>query len=183
MFAHLLGELSPAVRAPSRHLHRVKQQPYFPVNASGTDMGMGPHAFLYRPRSCSAHGRAYCRVHVVYHGCDSSVTYLNSTDIVLHAGFNPWAEANSVMLLYPQSKGDLCWDWTGTYTPHENDIYDTRRSPQLLVVNRMVDALQRSDDLPLDPCLEPTCKAEYGRVAVEIAREGEVEEGRRRELD
>ena len=135
MLAHLLGALSPAVPAPSRRLHRLKQSPYFPANASCADMGMGLHAFLYLPRGCRS-GRGVCRLHVVYHGCSSSVVAIGSTALVLHAGFNPWAEANLVMVLYPQSRGGLCWDWTGTYTPHKNELYDTRRSAQLLVVVR-----------------------------------------------
>ncbi|EOD19976.1 hypothetical protein EMIHUDRAFT_43444, partial [Emiliania huxleyi CCMP1516] len=102
MLAHLLGALSPAVPAPSRRLHRLKQSPYFPANASCADMGMGPHAFLYLPRGCRS-GRGVCRLHVVYHGCSSSVVAIGSTALVLHAGFNPWAEANLVMVLYPQS--------------------------------------------------------------------------------
>jgi len=44
-----------------------------------------------------------------------------------------------IIVLYPQTLGDACWDWTGTFTPHHNNVYDTRSSPQLLVVNRMVD--------------------------------------------
>ena len=43
--------------------------------------------------------------------------------------------------------------WVLPDTPHQNEIYDTRQSPQLLVVNRMVDAVQSGDELPLDPCL------------------------------
>ena len=34
-----------------------------------------------------------------------------------------------------------CWDWTGTMTTRHTDLYDTRASPQLGTVNRMVDAV------------------------------------------
>ena len=69
----------------------MKQQPFYPTNMSDTGMGMGPHSFLYVPRTCAA---AYgtCHVHVVYHGCSSSVQATGGLDIVRYAGFNRWAE-------------------------------------------------------------------------------------------
>lgn len=75
----------------------------------------------------------------------------------------PCLQANNIMVVYPQTRGLLCWDWTGAYVPpeYETDWYDTRRSPQMLAVNRMVDAVLHGEMLPLAPCLESTCKAEY----------------------
>ena len=63
--------------------------------------------------------------------------------------------------------------WVLADTPHQNEIYDTRQSPQLLVVNHMVDAVQSGDELPLDPCLEPTCEAEYHPFAAATATAGD----------
>ena len=72
---------------------------------------------------------------------------------VLHAGFNPWAEANGVVVLYPQGGGYAerrdaaaaptgqlaggCFDGYGQTSPD----YAWRTSPQMATIRAMVAAL------------------------------------------
>lgn len=61
------------------------------------------------------------------------------------AGFNEWAEANRLVVLYPQAKASRmaplnplgCWDWWG-YTDED---YATRDGAQIKAVQAMVDRL------------------------------------------
>lgn len=138
ILASLLGQLRP--RTAPGGVSKFDQSAFFPSGSSPADMGMAAAAFVYVPRRCAvATGGRACRLHVVYHGCDESAGTAAGLDFVTYSGFNAWAEANDIVVLYPQTLGELCWDWTGTFTPHRNEVYDTRSSPQLLVVNRMVD--------------------------------------------
>lgn len=139
MLAHVLGELRPRAGWRLGSLRQLSQPPFFPENTTAAQIGMGPTAYAYVPQACA--GAGSCRLHVAYHGCSSSVAALGGLDIVLHAGYNGWAEANRLVVLYPQTLGPLCWDWTGTMTTRHTDLYDTRASPQLGTVNRMVDAV------------------------------------------
>ena len=83
---------------------------------------------------------AECKIHVVYHGCNSSVQAPGGLSIVRYAGYNGWAESNKLIIIYPQSLGSTCWDWTGATIPgNANADYDTRDGMQTGTVNRMVD--------------------------------------------
>ena len=70
---------------------------------------------------------------------------------VLHAGFNPWAEANNVVVLYPQGGGYIekgqaaptpqlaagCLDGYGQTSPD----FAWRSGPQLASIRAMVSAV------------------------------------------
>jgi len=77
-------------------------------------------------------------VHVAYHGCEQTVADIGLT-YVMNAGYNEWAEANDIIVLYPQAQRSTmnpngCFDWWG-YTGAE---YATKLAPQNIVVNGMV---------------------------------------------
>ena len=60
-------------------------------------------------------GAARCPLHVAFHGCLQSLGKINTT-FVEHAGYNAWAEANGIVVLYPQATANAlnpkgCWDW------------------------------------------------------------------------
>src|SRR5262249_60583678 len=61
---------------------------------------------------------------------------------IKQAGFANWADANRLVLLYPQVttttlNPQACWDWWG-YTGRD---YLTRNGPQIEAVRRMLDRL------------------------------------------
>ena len=110
------------------------------INAS--DAGMLDQALLFVPADCAADKA--CGLHIVFHGCQQSTEFIGDT-FVREAGFNEWASANRLLVLYPQvaksrvaSLNPLgCWDWWG-YT---GERYATREGLQISVVKSMVDRL------------------------------------------
>lgn len=117
-----------------------------PIRAS-----MGPTGYLYLPAACAA-GQP-CRLHIAFHGCQQQAGRLG-TDFVQHAGFNEWADANHIAVLYPQAAATSavpitpfnpqgCWDWWG-YNDFLFDPagrYATKDGLQIAAVWRMVQRL------------------------------------------
>lgn len=137
MLAHLYGTLEPRGVADSSRIREVNQADFFPSGSTPSSIGMNERAFVYVPQRCSADTTA-CRVHVMYHGCNSGVDTNVGDRIFTWWGGNAWAESNDLLILYPQAFASNCWDWTGSIT---DERYDTRLGLQVNVVNRMVDAL------------------------------------------
>ncbi|MBS1198067.1 MAG: putative polyhydroxybutyrate depolymerase [Proteobacteria bacterium] len=108
------------------------------------DLSMEKNGHLYLPAECAAGEQ--CKLHIVFHGCGLSSSFIGDK---LYgndgAGFNRWADANRMIVLYPQvgasfSKPDnslACWDWWG-YSGAE---WDTNKGRQLQVIRSMVDRL------------------------------------------
>ena len=86
-----------------------------------------PHrGFVYIPKACAEGAR--CRLHVAFHGCQQNEAMIGDA-FVRHAGYNGWAEANDIVVLYPQTavlasaprlgvplpwpNPQGCWDWWG----------------------------------------------------------------------
>lgn len=117
-----------------------------PVRAS-----MGQTGYLYLPAACAA-GEP-CRLHVAFHGCQQQAGRIGTT-FAEHAGFNEWADANRIVVLYPQAAATSavpitpfnpkgCWDWWG-YNDFFFDAvgrYATRDGVQIAAVWRMVQQL------------------------------------------
>ncbi len=103
---------------------------------------MMQRAYLYVPASC-ANGRT-CGIHVVIHGCSQSSEYVGDA-FAAGAGFNEWADANDLLVLYPQVASSKvapmnpygCWDWWG-YTDNN---YATREGPQVAAIKATLDAI------------------------------------------
>jgi hypothetical protein len=93
-------------------------------------------AYLYIPPAC-AEGRQSCALHLVLHGCAQSAEVIGM-DFIEQSGYLPWAEANDIVLAFPQVEKSLvaplnphgCWDWWG-YT---GDDYATRNGKQMAVL-------------------------------------------------
>ena len=134
LLAALHGELEPGVAA-SGELKRIPQP--------GADAAtMLEHALLYVPESCAS-GEA-CGLHVALHGCLQSTEYIGDA-FAAGAGYNEWAEANRLLVLYPQVASSRiaplnpmgCWDWWG-YTQGD---YATKAGPQVKVIKATMDTL------------------------------------------
>lgn len=134
LLAALYGELELGVAAAGE-LREVSQP-------GADDATMLDHAFLYVPESCAA-GEA-CGLHVALHGCLQSAEHIGDA-FAAGAGYNEWAEANRLLVLYPQVASSRiaplnpmgCWDWWG-YT---EDSYATKAGPQIKVIRATMDAL------------------------------------------
>jgi poly(3-hydroxybutyrate) depolymerase len=140
LLQHLYGELAEPAPASSE-LRQLDQQPY------GEDAELWDYAYLYAPQACV--DGAECALHVAFHGCQQSAEVVGDAFASL-AGYNDWAEANRIVVLYPQVRSSKvapmnplgCWDWWG-YT---GDAYATRGGPQLAAVMSMIAALMRDGE-------------------------------------
>ena len=138
----LYGDLSPPVDAGEEGFVIFNQAGY----TEGAP-GMDGLAFVYVPADCSA-GES-CRLHIALHGCQQGREFIGE-DFARLTGYNQWAEANRIVVLYPQAlvipapwynwfsgnpKG--CWDWWGYSGPD----YLGRTAPQMSAIARMAAAL------------------------------------------
>ncbi len=97
---------------------------------------------VFVPRDCAA-GKP-CRIHVAFHGCRQGIGYVGKT-FARQAGYIRWADANRIVVLYPQAAQSLiaplnprgCWDWWG----YSGADYATRSGAQLASVHGMLKAL------------------------------------------
>jgi hypothetical protein len=110
-----------------------------------TGLGESNHSmddtgWIFVPRGC-ADGDA-CRLLVVLHGCRQGRDAVGDA-FVRKAGLNEWADANGIVVLYPQARATAssnprgCWDWWGYSGPG----YATREGVQVRAIMAMVEAL------------------------------------------
>lgn len=102
-----------------------------------TEAGLSDTAYLFVPPGCSG-GAQSCALHLVLHGCAQSAVTVG-TDFIQQSGYLPWAEANDIVLAFPQVvPGALnpyaCWDWWG-YTGAD---YRWRNGKQMVVLTNWI---------------------------------------------
>jgi len=115
-----------------------------------TDAGLSETAYLFVPPAC-ADGEQTCALHLVLHGCAQSAVQVG-TDFIQQSGYLSWAEANDIVLAFPQVvPGDLnpyaCWDWWG-YTGAD---YLYRNGKQMQVVTDWIKQLAALPEEPAQP--------------------------------
>jgi poly(3-hydroxybutyrate) depolymerase len=135
LLAWLLGELKPRADKLNGDLLAFAQGEF---THGARPAGMGGKAWVYIPQACLAGG---CRIHVAFHGCKQNEETLGD-GYVRAAGYNPWAENNRLIVLYPQTGSSManpagCWDWWGYTGPD----YHTRHAPQIRAVKAMIGRL------------------------------------------
>lgn len=139
MLQHLYGGLAAPSGEASGTLAEFGQARYVD---GGRLASMAATGFLFVPRDCAA--GAPCRVHVAFHGCRQGIGFIGRR-FARQAGYNRWADANRIVVLYPQAEKSAawplnpagCWDWWG-YTGVN---YASRDALQLAAVRRMLEAL------------------------------------------
>ncbi|PWR02825.1 hypothetical protein DKT77_09615 [Meridianimarinicoccus roseus] len=145
------GTLSPPTTPDRERLLSFAQGSYL------TDPGqqeMNTQGFVYVPEACA--GGAECRLHIAFHGCQQGRAVLGD-EYAWTTGYNAWAEANGIVVLYPQAQASIiggnpkgCWDWWG----YGSDVYYTKQAPQIASVARMAEALGVKLDGDLPICVE-----------------------------
>ncbi len=137
VFKNLYDTAQPADQVTGE-LRAFDQRPYAtdPQSPPGADNG-----YVYVPAACAANES--CGLHIALHGCEQSSEVIGDM-FASRGGFNRWADAAKVVVLYPQAQSSLsplnpkgCWDWWG-YTGPE---FDTRDGAQLRWIGRMVEGL------------------------------------------
>jgi len=149
----------PRAAVVAAHLIEVKQAQFLPAGWTPAKALVEKTGLVYIPAGCRAadsddDGPRYsrnCSVHVHYHNCGGSYRAV-STSYFLENALPAYAEANGMVILYPQAAhspnptGAGCFDWFGA----TNDAFDTRAGVQLGMVAAMITGL-RSDDEGLPP--------------------------------
>jgi hypothetical protein len=99
--------------------------------------------YLFVPPACNGAGEP-CALHLVLHGCAQSSETIG-TDFIAGSGYLPWAEANDIVLAFPQVRKSLvapinphgCWDWWG-YT---GDDYANRNGKQMAALAGWIESI------------------------------------------
>lgn len=114
---------------------------------------MARAGYVFIPASCKS-GKV-CKLHVAFHGClqgdDTDRRTGHSGNLFSKfAGYNEWAKANDIVVLYPQIQRRSvppplnpqgCWDWWGQNYTHE--AYHTKSGIQTKAVAQMVNLLAK----------------------------------------
>jgi len=142
LLAHLYGPLQPPAVWRKESLLAFAQTE-FVDDAKAHSLNAVGH--VYVPAVCAKGVR--CRLHVAFHGCQQYQQAIGNA-FYAWAGYNEWAEANNIIVLYPQTKpltyGVMpwpnpqgCWDWWG-YTGSD---YAVQSGVQITAVKAMIDHL------------------------------------------
>ena len=159
----LLQWLYPDIKNVQRGVTRPESLRQFDQSAyaeAGKFTSLDKSAWVYVPQACQQ-GGAQCKLHVAFHGCEQGQRFDSNGTVfgkrfVERAGYNEWAEAAQVVVLYPQvapsnlmdrmpyrynPKG--CWDFWG-YTEELAAFqrkFGTRSAPQMKAIKAMIDTL------------------------------------------
>ncbi|MFW6076274.1 MAG: hypothetical protein ACOC71_00850 [Hyphomicrobiales bacterium] len=129
----------PADAHDSGTLMAFDQTPFFDGFASSLrDAG-----YVYVPSACETQT---CRLHVAFHGCRQGIEAVHD-DFVRDAGYNGWAAAGRVVVLYPQVTTSRlnpngCWDFWG----YSGDDYRLRDGLQMRAVKAMIEQMLEPED-------------------------------------
>ncbi len=152
LLTHLYGPLArPADDAPGTggKLIRFDQIAFDPDAAAH---GLAAEGYVFVPDGCT--GDKACRLHVAFHGCRQYTGAVGDA-FVAKAGYNGWAAANDIIVLYPQAaplrrrllgialpwpNPNGCWDWWG-FTGRD---YDVKSGAQIAAVWAMIERLTGS---------------------------------------
>jgi poly(3-hydroxybutyrate) depolymerase len=111
--------------------------------------------YIYQPAKCQpgAVGSTNCHVHVNFHGCTQGASSIG-TQYVSNSGLNEWAEANNIVIVYPQvTSNDLqdnpngCFDWWG----YAGSNYASKQGVQMVFIESIVAYLAANGTLPAAP--------------------------------
>lgn len=103
---------------------------------------LADYGHIYIPSACRKQINNDCKVHVALHGCRMSPDVAGEA-FIRYAGYNDWAEANKLVILYPSVKASEtinprgCWDWFG-YT---GSNFLTKEAKQITALKNMIDRL------------------------------------------
>lgn len=148
----ILAQLYGPLRPPDGESGEIMSFAQDAIVRDAARHGLARVGYAFIPDACA--GGASCRLHVAFHGCRQSAEAVGDA-FYRHAGYNPWAAANNIVVLYPQATAVRkrllgialpwpnplgCWDWWG-YTGPE---FDLKSGYQIAAVAAMIDRLTGS---------------------------------------
>lgn len=114
------------------------QKPFY----TGTGTSLDTSGYIYIPTACQD-GSVACKLHMNFHGCKQAKIYIQD-QYAADTGFNSWAEANNIIVVYPYvvrdldvGNGNACFDWWG-YT---GDDYSLKSGVQMAFAKSIIDTL------------------------------------------
>ena len=138
---HLTGPLLPKKNPAASSFKKYDQLSLVDLDEDKANISLAKTGLAYVPKDCES---GNCQIHVAFHGCKQTYDDIKDT-FVKNAGYNSWAEANRIIILYPQAirsyvpnKPNGCWDWWG-YTGAR---YHTKLGPQMKVVMKNIEDLR-----------------------------------------
>lgn len=129
ILSHFYGDLKPRVSLNEDSFFEFKQPPGLALD----DFGVA-----YVPEKCR---QLDCPVHMSLHGCEQGVTGGIGELFYKNVGFNEWAQANDLIVIYPQAISTLgnpnqCWDWWG----YLSSDYLSQKAPQIQALKEILDS-------------------------------------------
>src|SRR3569832_1002287 len=119
------------------------QTPY-----TNSNPGMETTGWIYVPANCASGAQG--KLHVALHGCLQNYDTIGDK-FVKNTGYTRWADTNSIIVLFPQTKVDNtshttaasgslanangCWDWIGWY----GTTFAQKAGTQMAAIKAMVD--------------------------------------------
>jgi poly(3-hydroxybutyrate) depolymerase len=153
LLRRIYGPLRPRAAEPAGRLLAFDQTEFVP--AGDLRHGLWHTGYLYVPPDCDGAAALPCRLHVVLHGCNQSAEAFQGALFPRSIGVNEWADANRILVLYPQARalsvGDFsppdlrdrheinlegCWNWWGY--GHEDRTYLFKDGIQIAAIWAMV---------------------------------------------
>jgi hypothetical protein len=133
------------------------QAEFAPVGAAGAN-GLAKTGYLYVPKACEPGATEPCRLQVALHGCGQSAELLGDV-FYTRIGVNEWADANRIVVLYPQAHATTvaelpsslwltgveatnpggCWNWWGFGGDAQ---YLTKKGAQIDAIWKMIERLE-----------------------------------------
>jgi poly(3-hydroxybutyrate) depolymerase len=144
ILAHIYANLQPPSARPGGKIIQFNQRSFVRDAYSS----MSNKAYAYIPAACAT-GSVRCRVHIAFHGCQQGAETIGDR-FYAGAGYNPIADTNSIIVLYPQASlspvypynPQGCWDFWGytSVNPFIPDFY-LKTGTQMAAVKAMLDRL------------------------------------------
>jgi poly(3-hydroxybutyrate) depolymerase len=122
---HIYGALNPPAQGRlSAPIRSFDQGKYTGTDRPGA-LSMADKGYMFVPNACEGAQAAPCRVHIAFHGCKQAAGDIGQLHVE-DSGYNAWADANRIIVLYPQTTAgpfnpQACWDWW-SYVTHDESM-------------------------------------------------------------
>jgi hypothetical protein len=146
LLKQIYGGLNPPLSQLTGTFMEYDQREF--LNGDAYAHSMRDSGFVYVPQACRT---SRCHVHVALHGCLQNYDTIGD-QFYKRAGYNRWADNNSLIVVYPQTIARLgwsfktfsyvwnpnaCWDWWG----YDGPDYYKKSGAQMSAIKKMLERL------------------------------------------
>ena len=151
------ANLTPPAGKATGRIVAFDQTEFVPGKAAAAN-GLSRTGYLYVPKSCEPGAAEPCRLQIALHGCGQSAELLGDV-FYTRIGVNEWADANRIVVLYPQAHATTvaelpssfwltgieatnpggCWNWWGFGGDAQ---YLTKKGAQIDAIWKMIERLE-----------------------------------------